>query len=120
MDNLPHVLWTYHTTPRRSTGETPLSMMYGSEVVIPLEARFSMLRTSQFNTDENWRLLSASLDLVKEKKEVVTIQMAHYQQKLRQGYDKGIKTRMFMLGDLVLRKVIGNTKNPTWGKLKPN
>ena len=23
-------------------------------------------------------------------------------------------------GDLVLRKVLGNTKNPTWGKLGPN
>ena len=23
-------------------------------------------------------------------------------------------------GDLVLRKVLGNAKNPTWGKLRPN
>ena len=25
-----------------------------------------------------------------------------------------------MPGDLVLRKVVGNMKNPTWGKLGPN
>ena len=25
-----------------------------------------------------------------------------------------------MPGDLVLRKVVGNTKNPTWGKLGPS
>ena len=25
-----------------------------------------------------------------------------------------------MLRDLVLRKVLGITKNPTWGKLRPN
>ena len=26
VDKLPHVLWTYRTTPRRSTGETPFSI----------------------------------------------------------------------------------------------
>ena len=26
VEKLPHVLWTYRTTPRRSTGETPFSM----------------------------------------------------------------------------------------------
>ena len=41
--------------------------------------------------------------------------MAYYQQKLRQGYDRGIKTRVFVPGDLVLRKVVANTRNPTWG-----
>lgn len=43
---LPHVLWTYRTTPQRSTRETQFSMTYGSEVVIPLETRLPMLRTS--------------------------------------------------------------------------
>ena len=114
------MLWTYHTTPRRSTGETPFSMTYGSEAVILLEAGFPTLRTIQFNIDKNGQLLSASLDMVEEKREVATVQMAHYLQKLKQGYDKGIKTRVFMLEDLVLRKVIGDTKNPAWGKLGPN
>ena len=33
VEELPHVLWTYRTTPRRSTGETPFSMTYGAEAV---------------------------------------------------------------------------------------
>ena len=53
VDELPHVLWTYRTTPRRSTGETPFSMTYGSEVVIPLESGFSTLRTSLFDPNNN-------------------------------------------------------------------
>ena len=36
VEKLPHVLWTYRTTPRRSTRETPFSMTYGAKVVIPL------------------------------------------------------------------------------------
>ena len=31
-----------------------------------------------------------------------------------------VKLRPLAPGDLVLRKVVGNTKNPAWGKLGPN
>ena len=31
-----------------------------------------------------------------------------------------MKLRPLALGDLVLRKVLGTTKNPTWGKFGPN
>ena len=40
VEELPYVLWTYRTMPCRSTGETPFSMTYGAEVVIPLEINF--------------------------------------------------------------------------------
>ena len=43
---LPHVLWTYRTTPRRSTGETHFSMTYGAKTTIPLETGFPTTRTS--------------------------------------------------------------------------
>ena len=36
VEELPHALWTYRTTPRRSIGEIPFSMTYGVEAVIPL------------------------------------------------------------------------------------
>ena len=48
------------------------------------------------------------------------VQLAHYQQKLKQGYDMGVKVRPLALGDLVLRKVVGTAKNPSQGKLRPN
>ena len=66
VEELPHILQTYRTTPRRSTGETPFSMTYGAEAVIPLEIRFSTLRTSSFTPSSNDRLLEKSLDLIEE------------------------------------------------------
>ena len=45
VDELPHVLWVYRTTLRRSTSETPFSMTYGSEAVIGLETGFPTMRT---------------------------------------------------------------------------
>ena len=69
VEELPHVLWTYRTTPRRSTGETPFSMTYGAEAVIPLETGFPTLRTNAFTSDDNDGLLEKSLDLIEERRE---------------------------------------------------
>ena len=75
---LPHVLWEYRTTPRRSTGETPFSMTYVSEVVIPLEIGFPMLRTSLFTPNSNDNLLERSLDLIEERRENAMVQLTYY------------------------------------------
>ena len=85
MEELPHMLWTYRTTPRRSTGETPFSMTYGAEAVIPLETSFLTSRTNSFNPRGNDEQLIKSLDLVEKKRESAMVQLADYQQKLKQG-----------------------------------
>ena len=120
VEELPHVLWTYRTTPRRSTGETPFSMTYGAEAVIPLEFGFPTTRTSSFSPKDNDEQLARNLDLIEEKRENAKVQLAHYQQKLKRGYDANVRLRPLTPGDLVLRKVVGTTKNRTWGKLGPN
>ena len=89
-------------------------------MVIPLEAGFLTLRTDQFSVEENDHLLSVSLELIDERRELALVKMAHYHQKLRQGYDKRVKGRPLAPRDLVLRKVVGIVKNPSWGKLGPN
>ena len=101
VEELPHVLWTYRTMLRRSTGETPFSMTYGAEAVIPLEIGFLTLRTSSFNLRDNDEQLTKSLDLIEEKRENVMVQLAYYQQKLKQGYDVNVKLRPLTPGDLV-------------------
>ena len=53
VEELAHVLWTYRNTPRRSTGETPFSMTYEAEAVIPLEVNFPTQRTTAFFSSAN-------------------------------------------------------------------
>ena len=105
VEELPHVLWTYRTTPRRSTSETPFSMTYGAETVIPLETGIPTLRTSSFMPSSNDGLLEKSLDLIEERRENAMVQLAYYQHKLQQGYDANIKLRPLTIRDLVLRKI---------------
>ena len=120
VEELPHILWTYRTTPRKSTRKTPFSMTYGVEAVIPLENGFPTMRTSTFTSDGNDELLKKNLDLIEERRENAMVQLAYYQHKLKQDYDMNVKLRPLAPRDLVLRKVLGNTKNPAWGKLGLN
>ena len=120
VEELPHVLWTYKTTPCRSTGETPFSMTYGAEVFIPLESGFPTTRTSSFSPKDNDEQLARNLDLIEEKRENSMVQLAHYQQKLKRGYDANVTLRPLTPGDLVLCKVVGTAKKLVWGKLGPN
>ena len=87
-------------------------MTYGAYAVNPLETGFPMLRTSSFNPSSNNELLEKNLDFIKERRESAKIQLAYYQYKLKQGYNANVKLKPLVHGDLVLRKVLGTTKNP--------
>ena len=95
-------------------------MTYVAEAIIPLETGFPTMRSSSFTPSGNDGLLEKSLDLVEERRESAMVQLANYQHKLQQGYDANVKLRPLVIGDLVLRKVLGTTKNPAQGKLGPN
>ena len=95
-------------------------MTYGAEAVISLENGFPTMRTSTFTSNGNDELLKKNLNLVEERRENAMVQLAYYQHKLKQSYNMNVKLRPLALRDLVLRKVLGDTKNPAWGKLGPN
>ena len=95
-------------------------MTYGFEAMIPLKTGFPMIRTRLFSPDNNDQLLERRLDLVDEQREATMVQLVHYQQKLKQEYDTGVRVRPLAPSDLVLRKVVGTAKNSSWGKLRPN
>ena len=71
-----------------------------------------MTRTNSLNPKDNDEQLTRNLDLIEEKREDAMVQLAYYQQKLKQGYDANVKLRPLTPGDLVLRRVVGTAKNP--------
>ena len=112
VEKLPHVFWTYRTTLHRLIGETPFSMTYEAEAVIPFKTGFPTLRMNSFTLSNNNELLGKSLDLIEERRENAMVQLAYYQHKLKQGYDANVKLKLLAPGDLVLRKALGTAKNP--------
>uniref|UniRef100_A0A2N9GP06 Uncharacterized protein n=1 Tax=Fagus sylvatica TaxID=28930 RepID=A0A2N9GP06_FAGSY len=120
VEELPSVLWTHRTTHRRSTGETPFALAYGVEAVIPLEVGLPTTRTTEFDAEQNEDNLRKDLNLVEERRDMAAIRLTSYQRQMKRGYDKNIRPRSFYVNDLVLRKVVANTRNPNDGKLGPN
>ena len=58
-------------------------MNYRAKAVILIESGFPTLRTDQFSVEENNHMLLPSLELVRERREVAEVKMAHYQQRLK-------------------------------------
>ena len=117
MEELPHVLWTYRTTPRRSIRETPFSITYGAEAIILLEIGFPTLRMSSFTPSNNDELLEKSLDLIEERKENAMIQLAYYQHNLKQGYDATHEVKATGAWRLGVKKGFGYFKELNMGKI---
>ncbi|GAU44271.1 hypothetical protein TSUD_133170 [Trifolium subterraneum] len=106
VEELPHVLWAYRTTPHSTTGETPFRLAYGTEAVIPVEIGEPSRRTeAPLDEEMNDEAMREELDLVEE----IRTAAARHETKV-------IK-RDFEVGSLVLRR---NTKDSHEGKLASN
>ncbi|KAG7599008.1 Reverse transcriptase domain [Arabidopsis suecica] len=121
-DELQPVLWAYRTTPRRPTGETPFSLVYGMEAVVPAELNVPGLRRTEapLNEEENSAMLDDSLDTINERRDQALIRIQNYQQAAARYYNSKVKSRPFFVGDYVLRRVFDNKKEEGAGKLGVN
>nr|GEZ22632.1 reverse transcriptase domain-containing protein [Tanacetum cinerariifolium] len=82
VDELPNVLWAHHTSLKQSNDETPFSLTYGSEAVIPAEIGMPTHRTMMIKEDKNEEELRPNMDLLQERREAVTIREANYKNKM--------------------------------------
>ncbi|XP_075665999.1 uncharacterized protein LOC142635802 [Castanea sativa] len=110
-NELPNVLWAYHTMPRMFIGVTPFSMTYEAEAMIPMKIGLYSIVVLDFTLKNNDTILAKPLDLLEVRREMALIRLANYKQKLAQRYDQGVIPREFFAGDLVLRKVVGSMKD---------
>ncbi|GJV22223.1 retrovirus-related pol polyprotein from transposon TNT 1-94 [Tanacetum coccineum] len=71
MEELPHVLWAHRTMS--SNGDTPFSLTYGMEAVIPAKIGMPTLRTAEVDLVQNDEALEINLDLLEERREQAAI-----------------------------------------------
>ena len=119
-NELPSVLWAYRTTARRSTGETPFCLAYGNIAVIPTEVGLTSYRVENYDKNENEKAMRLQLDLVDETRAAAEQRLTRYQNLMAKHYNSSVRHRDFQVGDLVLRKVMGATRDSSQGKLGPN
>ncbi|XP_043700358.1 uncharacterized protein LOC122651085 [Telopea speciosissima] len=79
VDELPSVLWSYQTTVRTPTGESPFRLTYGTEALAPVEILAGSLRSLSFNERIYQDGLRANLDFLDEIREDALLRNVAYQ-----------------------------------------
>nr|GEY59452.1 reverse transcriptase domain-containing protein [Tanacetum cinerariifolium] len=103
VEEVSHVLWAHRTMIKSSNGETPFSLTYGAEAVIPTEIGMPTLRTAEVDMVKNNVALGISLDLLEEKREQAVIQEAMNKAKMEGYYNARVRSTSSRPGDFVYR-----------------
>ncbi|GJW63661.1 putative nucleotidyltransferase, ribonuclease H [Tanacetum coccineum] len=119
VDELPNVLWAHRTSIKQSNGETPFSLTYGSEAVIPAEIGIPSYRTLMIREEYNEEEQRLNLDLLQERREAAAIREAKYKTKMEQYYNKRVRPAGFRPGEFVYRRNEAS-RMENEGKLGPN
>nr|XP_027082130.1 uncharacterized protein LOC113704425 [Coffea arabica] len=119
LDELPSVLWAYRTMSTAATHETPFSLTYGVEAVVPAEIGLPSPRTQNFVATTNEEELKYNLDMLEARREEAAVRMSKYKSQLARYHNAKVRTIQYQPGDLVLRK---NSVSRAHGsnKLDPN
>jgi hypothetical protein len=102
MKELPSVVWSLRTTPSRATGFSLFFLVYGAEVVLPIDLEYDSPRTKAYDDRSNHTSREDSLDQLEEARDVALPHSARYRQSLRRYHARGVRSRGFQVGDLVL------------------
>ena len=105
MDELPSVIWSLRTTPNRSTGYTPLFLVYGAKGVLPTDQLHDTPRVVQYTEAEAKEARENDVDLLEEARLLALSCSEVYQEDLRRYHSRKVKPRVFREGDLVLRLI---------------
>ncbi|GJU14475.1 reverse transcriptase domain-containing protein [Tanacetum coccineum] len=103
LEKLPRVLWAHRTMNNSSHGDTPFSLTYGTEAVIPAEIGMPTYRTMTVDTVHNDEELRLNLDLLEEKRERAAICEAKSKMKMAKYYNDRVRGVAFRPGDFVYR-----------------
>jgi transposase InsO family protein len=91
VEYLLEVMWSYRTTTSSATSETPYSLAFGVEAVIPVEIGSPSFRIQHYNPRFNSEGLKLHLDLLEEKREEVRVRTSAYKAKAARYYNKKVK-----------------------------
>ncbi|GJV19489.1 reverse transcriptase domain-containing protein [Tanacetum coccineum] len=87
IEEVPHVLWAHHIMIKSSNADTPFSLTYGTEAVIPVEIRMSLLRCMEVDQVHNDEALLLNLDMLEEKQERAAINEANSKANMEKYYN---------------------------------
>ncbi|XP_071727988.1 uncharacterized protein [Rutidosis leptorrhynchoides] len=112
-------LKVHRTIHKKGTEQTPFSLIYGTEAVIPIKLVVPTKRIRSFDESSNEEGLRTNLDMLEECREIAAIREAINKQKISKYYDKRVKPMSFRIKDYVWCNNEASRAEST-GKLGPN
>nr|GFA33452.1 reverse transcriptase domain-containing protein [Tanacetum cinerariifolium] len=103
IEELPHVLWAHRTMIKSSNEDTPFSLTYGTEAVIPAEIGMPTLKIAEVDLAGNNETLEINLDVLEERREEAAIREAKSKVKMKKYYNSKVRNTSFKPGDLAYR-----------------
>ncbi|XP_060170887.1 uncharacterized protein LOC132601846 [Lycium barbarum] len=104
-ERMEEALLAYRTTYRTPTQATPYSLVYGVEIVLPLECQIPSFRLAiqeGLTDEENARMRLEELEALDEKRLEAQQSLEFYQAYLSRSFNKRVHPRCFQVGDQVL------------------
>nr|GEX66501.1 reverse transcriptase domain-containing protein [Tanacetum cinerariifolium] len=120
VEELPHVLWAHRTMIKSSHGDTPFSLTYGTEAVIPIEIEMPTYRTAAVDVVNNNEEIRLNLNLLEERQERAAICEVNAKSKMTKYYNARVSGIAFKPCDFVYRSndashaVAGGKLGPKW------
>ena len=99
------VLWAHCTIPKEATRETPFSLVFVTEAVIPTKVGLPSYRVENYAEQENDVALQEKLDFIDERHDQAAIRLATQKHLVTKYYNSRVRPQLFLPRDLVLRKV---------------
>ncbi|GKC52999.1 reverse transcriptase domain-containing protein [Tanacetum coccineum] len=87
IEEIPHGLWAHRTLIKSSNGDTPFSLTYGMEAVVPAEIRMPTYRTAVMDVVHNDDEIRLNLDLLEEIRKRAAIREAKAKSKMTRYYN---------------------------------
>ena len=95
---LPFALQGYLTTACTSTRETPLSLVYGMEVVLPIEVQIpslGIIKDARLNEDDWIQTRLDQLNLIDEKRLPAVCHGQMYQKRMIKAFNKKVRRHVY-------------------------
>lgn len=91
IDDLSGIMWSTRTTVLEATWQTPFNLVYGSEVVLPIEVGIPSPRITFYDNNNNEEEKKVNLDLRLETIGSALSKVISYKLKLTQLFNRLVK-----------------------------
>jgi hypothetical protein len=103
------VVWELRTQPSKATGQSPFSLVYRSQAILPTNVTWQSPRLEMYEEGVADDARYLKLDSTEEVRCNALLQSARYLQGVHRYHDRNIQKRSFNVGDLVFRRIQDET-----------